>query len=765
MDIRNFFKSKKSHGNEIKINQPVTTSSGIAAQTATTSGAAATSPNQDQGKKSKIVNEAVCDLGTLESGPAQPLLNSYPSDVFGKQNRSFSSNLFKDYSFLEYSVNKNAVFCFVCRHFNTKVTEDTFVKDGYNNWKKVKEKINKHQTCKSHLGSMSKWIEFQKTKKTGTIEMHFSSCFRDEVAKNREYMSTLFDITLCIARQGMSYRGHDESKTSTNKGNFKEVCELFSRHNDSFGNFFSRHISYTSKVIQNELIEILSGLVQGSILSEIQNCGIFAIMCDEARCFKEEQLAFCIRYANSLEIKERFVKFIDCSVERNAQALYELINATLQELNLNNLHLVGQAYDGAAVMSGCLGGLQTKIREKYPTAIFTHCMAHKLNLSLTDSCKVHQGVRNTFNTLEALYVHFSNPSNHKILLNIQKSLNIKAREISQLCETRWACRFKNLHAVENAYEAITNALEIEIMESRDRNTINAIGLLQNLKQGMFIVHLFVLENVLQVVHILSSSLQEKNLTLGKATLLVNSVFKTFEDMRNDSSFSTLWKDISEFAEKFDIVLEPASSSKRKKTLPSNLADFSPESTVGRIQESSTSLNAVEYWRANIYYKVLDSIIGSLKLRFSEESQELALAVDQFLNLHYEDSSYFIEIYSSTLNINKDSLKAEMIVAKNLINSDNADIDITLEQLQKSVNQSTFPNLYKLIQVAIILPVSSATCERSFSAMRRVKTWLRTSMLQNRFDSLSLLYIEKDIDVKLEDAVNIFSKKVGRKIAL
>lgn len=194
-----------------------------------------------------------------------------------------------------------------------------------------------------------------------------------------------------------------------------------------------------------------------------------------------------------------------------------------------------------------------------------------------------------------------------------------------------------------------------------------------------------------------------------------------------------------------------------------MADFSTESTVGRIEESSTSLNAVEYWRANIYYKVLDSIIGSLKLRFSEESQELALAVDQFLNLHYEDSSYFIELYSSTLSINKDSLKAEMNVAKNLINSDNA--DITLEQLQKSVNQSTFPNLYNLIQVAIILPVSSATCERSFSAMRRVKTWLRTSMLQNRFDSLSLLYIEKDIDVKLEDAVNIFSKKVGRKIAL
>lgn len=50
----------------------------------------------------------------------------------------------------------------------------------------------------------------------------------------------------------------------------------------------------------------------------------------------------------------------------------------------------------------------------------------------------------------------------------------------------------------------------------------------------------------------------------------------------------------------------------------------------------------------------------------------------------------------------------------------------------------------MLQVAFTLPVSSATCERTFSAMRRIKTWTRTSMLQDRFANLSILHIERDL---------------------
>jgi hypothetical protein len=51
----------------------------------------------------------------------------------------------------------------------------------------------------------------------------------------------------------------------------------------------------------------------------------------------------------------------------------------------------------------------------------------------------------------------------------------------------------------------------------------------------------------------------------------------------------------------------------------------------------------------------------------------------------------------------------------------------------------------------------ATCERSFSAKKKIKTLLRTLLVQDRFSKLSILYIEKDIskNIKSDDILSIF----------
>ncbi|XP_065805213.1 zinc finger MYM-type protein 1-like [Labrus bergylta] len=48
-----------------------------------------------------------------------------------------------------------------------------------------------------------------------------------------------------------------------------------------------------------------------------------------------------------------------------------------------------------------------------------------------------------------------------------------------------------------------------------------------------------------------------------------------------------------------------------------------------------------------------------------------------------------------------------------------------------------------IQVALTVPVSSCSCERSFSALRRLHSWLRQTMGQKRLHSLAVMSIEKD----------------------
>jgi len=99
----------------------------------------------------------------------------------------------------------------------------------------------------------------------------------------------------------------------------------------------------------------------------------------------------------------------------------------------------------------------------------------------------------------------------------------------------------------------------------------------------------------------------------------------------------------------------------------------------------------------------------------------------------------------------------MTVARNCINKINNDLNIN--DLKTTIKKEMFPNIYKMLQVALTLPVSSATCERSFSAMRRIKTWVRTSMHQERFTNLSILHIEKDLtkNIDTECILNEFSK--------
>lgn len=86
---------------------------------------------------------------------------------------------------------------------------------------------------------------------------------------------------------------------------------------------------------------------------------------------------------------ERFLGFVDVSKGQNAKNIVEAIYAYFegQKISLQNTHIVAQSYDGASVMSGNMNGVQAKIKEHHPAAVYTHCMAHRLNLVVVDTCK------------------------------------------------------------------------------------------------------------------------------------------------------------------------------------------------------------------------------------------------------------------------------------------------------------------------------------------------------------------------------------------
>ena len=65
----------------------------------------------------------------------------------------------------------------------------------------------------------------------------------------------------------------------------------------------------------------------------------------------------------------------------------------------------------------------------------------------------------------------------------------------------------------------------------------------------------------------------------------------------------------------------------------------------------------------------------------------------------------------------------------------------LREAAKSLlgNQRFYPSLAKAYQLALTIPVSVASNERSFSTLRLLKNYLRSTMKENRLDDLMIIY--------------------------
>ncbi|GBM39638.1 hypothetical protein AVEN_251565-1 [Araneus ventricosus] len=83
--------------------------------------------------------------------------------------------------------------------------------------------------------------------------------------------------------------------------------------------------------------------------------------------------------------------------------------------------------------------------------------------------------------------------------------------------------------------------------------------------------------------------------------------------------------------------------------------------------------------------------------------------------------------------------------------------------QEKCDKTFFPNIYILLKLLAVVPASVATVERSFSSLRRLKTYLRNTTSESRLNGLALLSIHKDIKIRDEEVLDKFAS-VPRNLA-
>ena len=80
----------------------------------------------------------------------------------------------------------------------------------------------------------------------------------------------------------------------------------------------------------------------------------------------------------------------------SGEAIAAAILSEVDKAGLDMSKCCGQAYDGAANMSGANKGAATTICAAYPYALYTHCKAHVLNLVLVKACQSVRAISKYF---------------------------------------------------------------------------------------------------------------------------------------------------------------------------------------------------------------------------------------------------------------------------------------------------------------------------------------------------------------------------------
>ena len=299
---------------------------------------------------------------------------------------------------------------------------------------------------------------------------------------------------------------------------------------------------------------------------------------------------------------------------------------------------VSQCYDGASVMSGCNTGVQTRVNDINPAAIYIHCHAHQLNLVLVDSCKKLDHASAFFSLLECVYVYISSSVPHSVFIDKQKQLGFtRLVQLKQLSDTRWSCRYSSIQAVMSSLSAIVSTLE-EIAEDSNTRSVQARGLLHQVKSFSFFLSLVLFEKIFGITNNLSNLLQAEHLNYATAASCIKATKTTLSDLRSEEVWEKVWEQSLSLSEKFGIDVSPARP-QRARRIPQRLdGDVRVDAALVTPRET-----AIENYRTHVYYATIDVLLEEMNNRFSELNLSILTALDAFL----PSSSHFLNM--STLS--------------------------------------------------------------------------------------------------------------------
>ena len=387
---------------------------------------------------------------------------------------------------------------------------------------------------------------------------------------------------------------------------------------------------------------------------------------------------------------------------------------------------------------------------------------YTLNLALFDMAKSCVKARNFFAYVQKVYTLFSGSTHRWDVLRTY----VKGLSPTALSVTRWESHIESVKAIRSQVAELRDALiEISNTSKDDVVMAEAKGLCFNaLEDFEFLISLCIWYKILDKVNWVSQVLQKEEIDLENAIIKIKELILFFEELREDG-FLDLIEEGKELAKK--VGIEPAFTVKRvvrrKKQFDEDVGE-----------DANESQSPQEKFKVTYFYHIIDQALTSLKDRFEQfqRYEEIfgfllngkfkSISEDKLME-HCSQLQSFLE-YKEHCDIYADELFQELRYLKTLLPKDvTKSIDI-LNTIKSYWEEGGFQTVWVTYRILLTIPVTVASAERSFSKLKLIKTYLRTTMSQERLSGLAMISNENEYLDKLnyDDLIEDFASKNARR---
>ena len=179
----------------------------------------------------------------------------------------------------------------------------------------------------------------------------------------------------------------------------------------------------------------------------------------------------------------------------------------------------------------------------------------------------------------------------------------------------------------------------------------------------------------------------------------------------------------------------------------------------------------EYYKRSLTIPFLDHMLYHLETRFSHMQQKAMMALQILPSVITQVSCTDQNYAADLVDFFKDDLPSPSTLNQELQlwhckwQGFVGEAPDTPTKCLVHAPENLLPNVHRLLRLVGTIPVTSCECERSVSVLRRLKTYLRSTMGQKRLTGLALLHIHYSTQVNLDEILNIFAGLHPRRMLL